>query len=309
MPAPVAVAPAAPVAPVTPRPVVTPTKTGAPATAPAAAAEPTFEVTVDGKPAQLTRKQIEKYAGKGAYADKVIQQAKEALAAVRKAEAEHAEREGIWDDEERLEAELRKRGKLDALARKRLQQGIAEAEMTPDQRALAERDAKIKALEDAQKKTEEERSQQRLNENAKRIQVHMESELAAAAERVGLTRDEEGFYAVYESMKEFRDLGLLDPKTFSSADAERICEAAKERIDGGFKRLESAVLKGLKGKALYDRLGRSVVDELNRYQIELVRGGGKVAEAPRAPQQVAPAPSEFLTIDQAREQIRKLRSK
>jgi hypothetical protein len=69
------------------------------------------------------------------------------------------------------------------------------------------------------------------------------------------------------------------------------------------------VLKGLKGKALYDRLGRSVVDELNRYQIELVRGGGKVAEAPRAPQQVAPAPSEFLTIDQAREQIRKLRSK
>jgi hypothetical protein len=52
-----------------------------------------------------------------------------------------------------------------------------------------------------------------------------------------------------------------------------------------------------------------VVDELNRYQIELVRGGGKVAEAPRAPQQVAPAPSEFLTIDQAREQIRKLRSK
>lgn len=269
-------------------------------------------MTVDGKPALLTRKQIEKYAGKGAYADKVIQQAKEALAAAKKADAERAERESIWDDEEKLAAELERRGKLDLLARRRLEQKMAEAEMTPEQRAIAERDAKIKALEDAQKKTEEERSQQRINENAKRIQAHMESELASAAERVGLTRDEDGFYAVYETMKEFRDLGLLDPKTFSSADAERICESAKERIDGGFKRLESAVLKGLKGKALYDRLGKSVVDELNRYQIELIRGGGpKTSEGIRTINPGAPAskPEEYLSLDQARAKVRELGKK
>jgi NADH dehydrogenase/NADH:ubiquinone oxidoreductase subunit G len=303
MPTPVAVAPVAPA----------PTNGAVKPTAPVAASaapvtEATFEVTVDGKPTKLTRKQIEKFAGKGAYTDQVLRQAKEAIAATKKADAERAERESIWDDEERLEAELEKRGKLDVLARKRLAKKLAEQEMTPEQRAIAERDAKIADLEKTNKAAEEERAQQRLSENAKRIHARIESELDSAWERAGFERNNpDTFYAVYEAMKEMNDLGLLNAKDFTAADADRICEAARENIDGAYKRLESNVAKGLKGKALFDRLGKQVVDELNRYQIELIRGGG-AKRAAQAAEPVKPAakPDEYLTLEQARAKVREM---
>lgn len=314
MPQPAAVSPA-PAAPsngaVKPAPVVT-TKPTVPAPgAPAAEVEPTFEVTVDGKPAKLTRRQIEKYAGKGAFADQLIDQAKKAIAAT-KAENERREalKKRIKEDKKARAEFLREHGlEEDDIARERLSAKLSEAEMTPEQRAIKERDDRIAALEAEKKSTEEEQKQQRLTANAQRIQARIETELDAAWERAGFKRgDADTFFAVYEAMKEFHGLGLLNTENFGPADADRICEAARENIDRSFKSLETAVTKGLKGKALYDRLGKSVVDELNRYQIELVRGGGAKAAQQPAPVSAKPAskPDEYLTLDQARAKVREM---
>ena len=262
--APVPVAPAAP------------TNGVAPVATPAAAApEPTFEVTVGGKPTKLTRKQIEKFAGKGAFADATVSQTKEALKAIKAREAELAEREGVWDDDEKLEAELLKRGKLDTLARRRMAAKIAEQEMTPEQRRIAELEASNAESAKKLKAADDEKKAQQLTENAKRIQASIETELDSAWKRAEFERGPDAFYAVYEVMQEWSGLGLIDAnQPFSAALADRIIEQARENIDGTDKRREAAVMKGLKGAALAKRLGPEVVKEILRFKTEEFRNGG-----------------------------------
>ncbi len=270
---------------------------GAPA---AAAPEATFEVTVDGKPTKLTRKQIEQFAGKGAFTDQVLRQSKQAIAAAKKLEAEYAERESIWDDEERLMSELEKRGKLDNIARRRLAKHVQQAEMTPEQRERQAAEDRAAAAEAKLKGIEEEHAKKSLSENAKRLQVRIEGQLAEAAERVGLPKSGDAFYAIYDALRESVELGL-------PFDPEQVVETAKANIDAGFKRLEQSTLKELKGQALEDRLGKTIVDELIRHRIALRRGGavpGKAA-APAAAAQKGDGPG-YLTPEQAREKIRGL---
>ncbi len=303
--------PVAPAAPVTPQ-AVKPTTPAAPSQPAAPAAEPTFEVTVDGKPVKLTRRQIERYAGKGAYADQLIEQGKKAINTT-KAENERREalKKRLKEDRSARDEWMREHGlDPDEYARERLTEKLAESEMTEEQREnarlkkdIADRDAKLKEVDDEKAKT-------RLTENAKRIQARIENELGAAWERAGFTQgDAESFFAVYEAMSEFHGLGLLNPEAFTAADADRICEAARENIDGAYKRLESQVTKGLKGKALYDRLGKSVVDELNRYQVELIRGGG-MQKSDRMVKLVSDKPAakseDYMTLDQARAKVREM---
>jgi hypothetical protein len=243
-----------------------------PGNAPAKAAEPTYKLTVDGVEREYSRAEAQKLLGKSAFADKTISQAKEEMKKLAEERERIKAQEALWDDDERLEAELEKRGKLDKLALKRLQAKAAEQEQTPEQRqAAAEKARADKLQKELDERTANEKKAKQA-EAAKLVQKQMESQLAQAAEKAGLGKDADSFFAVYETVKEWHRLGL-------PWDAERIVETAKENIDGGFKRLEQSVTKGLKGKALVERLGKSVVDEILRYKVEELRGGG----APRPP--------------------------
>lgn len=254
-----------------------------------------MELVVDGQKQKFTEAEARKLLSKSGYADKAIRQAKEAMAAIKKEREELAKERGIKDPAELL----RLRGHdPDAYARGVLEQRLLAAQQTPEQREaadlraqLTDRDAKLKELE-------AERVVGKRQMVARRMQVQMESQLADAAETAGLARDPDTFQAIYEAVKEAVDLGM-------PFDATQIVETARQNIDASFKRLEGSVMKGLKGRALVERLGRSVVDEVLRWKVEELRGGGakKTNGATHAP--AAPAkPSEYLSVEEARAKMK-----
>lgn len=283
MPAPVAAVPA-PAAP------AAPTNGAAPAAAPAA--EPVFKVKVNGELREYKQAEAERLLSKAAFADQAIRQSKEALKAT---QAEREEREAlkkrIKEDKAARDQFLREHGiEPDEFTRERLSEKLREAEMTPEQKRIAELEAAKAEADKKLKAADEEKAQQRLSENAKRIQATIENELDAAWKRADFERGPDAFFAVYEVMQEFVGLGLLDPnQPFSAAMADRIIETARENIDGTDKRREAAVLKGLKGAALKKRLGPETWREVLRYAAEEFRGGGI---KPAAPAPAAPAKKE-----------------
>ena len=290
-----------------PAAVATPANTATPAapatngaTPPAAATtsatpapETFFELNVRGEKKKLAKAEAEKLLSKYDNADAVTQKAKEELNRIAEERERYKAESAVWDDEAKLEAKLAERGDfLDRLARKRLEAKLAEHQMTPEQReaaqAKAERDALKKQLDD--KAAAE--TKQRQDAANKVLADRMSAQLQDAAERAGLKQpgkavSPDEFFAVYEAVKEFKKLGL-------PWDAERIIETAKENIDGGFRRLEGAVLKGLKGKALVERLGDLVVKEVLRYKAEELRGGGARPQAPAAAPKPQ-APSQWMS--------------
>ena len=157
-------APAAPVAPVAPAKPNAPSQVaniaakGAPAAAPAATAETpkaaearVLKAIVDGEERTFTEAEASKLLSKAGYADKVIRQAKEVLKAAKEREAQLAEEDSL-DDEEILK---RRKRDPEAFARKVLERKLAESQLTPEQKELAdykaqlaERDAKLKAIEE-----------------------------------------------------------------------------------------------------------------------------------------------------------------
>jgi hypothetical protein len=255
-----------------------PAKPAAPAQPNGAALPPAeffLETKVDGEMRKFTKEEALRALSKVGFADKTVSKMREEAKLIAEERERLKAQEALWEDDERLEAELEKRGKLDKLALKRLQAKAAEQELTPEQRQAATEKARADKL---QKELDERLAIERKTkqtETVKLVQQRMESQLAQAAEKAGLGKDADSFFAVYETVREWHRLGL-------PWDAERIIETAKENIDSGFKRLEQSVTKSLKGKALVERLGKSVVDEILRYKTEELRGGG----APRPP----PAP-------------------
>lgn len=281
----------------------TPAAPGAPAAKADAAAEaPFIELVVDGQKQKFTEGEAKRLLSKAAFADKLVRQAKEAI---KKAQ----EASGLSESEkkrlkEETEAYLEAQGvDVDALARKRLERRLAEREMTPEQKQRRELEDENTRLKEKEAKRESAEKQRQQSELATRMQRKMEADLRSAADRAGLPNGADSFYAVYEAVREFHELGL-------PFDADRIIETAKENIEGSFKRLESSVLKDLKGKALVDRLGKSVVDEVLRYKVEELRNGGaRKTEPPASPpaqqQQQTDGPG-YLTPDEAREKLRGL---
>lgn len=275
------------------------------AVAPAAEAEPLFEVKVNGEVRKYKRSEAEKLLSKAGFADKTIQQAREALKAAAELKAKMAEQESVWDDEDKLEAELAKRGKLDLLARKRLEQKLREQELTPEQRRIAELEAAAADKDKKLKAVDEEKEQQAIGARAQHIQKRIESMLGDAWQRAGFeTGDSDAFMAVYDVMREWKEIGLL-PKAddFSPMFAEQVVDAARQKMEGAFKGLEAAVLKGLKGEALAKRLGDSVVNEILRFKVEQLRGGG--IKKPGSPAPAAPAtPETFISPQEAMKRMR-----
>jgi hypothetical protein len=315
------VAPAAPAAPIAApsgtiiasKPATPPAP--APKTAPVAAkAEPgtapeaekpeeSIEITVDGAKRRVSAKEAEKLLGKSAYADKVISQAKEALRASQAQEAERIKRrEAIKTDKAARDAFLKEHGiEPEAYAREILEAKVAEGRMTPEQRQAAElaaENTRIKAELETRTRAETEQKQVAA---AQQLQKQVESELSAAAQRAGIEPGSESFFAIYEALQEAYDLGL-------PWDPERIIEVAKENMDGAASKLEAAVLKGLKGDALLKRLGEPVVKEVvaaRWAQIQAAKNGGG-APAPLRTQKAPAKQSPYITVAEAREQVKKL---
>lgn len=286
--APVAPAPVAPAA-AKPAPTTVPVQPAAkaPATAetktPPAPAE-LHEVVINGQKVKKTLTELIRDASKVGHASGVAQQAKEALRVLKEREAKIKADESIWDDDARLEAELAKRGKLDKLARKRLEEKYNESQQTPEQqeaaKARAEAEAAKKALADrdeADKKTK----QAALDEQAKN---YVSKTLAEAAERAGMPKNVDAFEACQKALADFVELGL-------PYDPDRIVETALENLDGAFKRLEESATKGLKGAALKARLGPVVWKEVLRFAAEEHRNGGGRPQPIATPKPAPPAPS------------------
>lgn len=273
MPDAVAPAPAAPVATAQPN-------GGAPVAKTEAAPEPRYKLTVDGKEGEFTRREVEKFAGKGAFADKLIKQAKEALAAAAAKREKDAEDDSVWQDDAKLEEYLAKKGAdLDRLARRRLEQRVKAEQMTPEQRDAADKARENDQLKAEIKKRDDDAKAARQAEATQVLQQRMESQLADAAERAGYPKNPDAFDAVREVIREWKRLQL-------PWDPERIIATAQENIDRSFDDLRGRVTKGLTGKALADRLGEDVVKEIIRYRTELLRNGGlrpaPITQAPQA---------------------------
>lgn len=270
-------------------------------------AEQTFELQVDsGTKRKVTLTELKKLAMKSGYADKITQQTKDALRTIKQREAELQQKLAAFKSDP--DSFMREQGiDPDEFAHSKLRRKLAEAEMTPEQRQLEERRLENEELKKKLQAFDEEKKTARLNEATERAKARISTELDTAWERAGFERGAESFFAVYEVMNEWKELGLLPKQAeFSAAHADRIIEQAKANLEGVDKRREAAVLKGLKGKSLYDRLGKSVVDELNRYQIELFRGGKKTTDVTPPPRAGTASSSGYITPSEAAEQIRKM---
>lgn len=250
-----------------------------------------FEVKVGGEMKKYSRTEAERLLSRRGFDEQTLSKAKQAMAeAAQLREERERERQAAKERAKQdTDAWMLEHGiDPDAYARSKLEKKLAEHQKTPEQREKEAAEARAKAAEDKLKAVEEEKKSARQAEAQRHVQRQMENQLAEAAERAGMPKDGDSFFAIYEAVKEWHRLGL-------PWDAERIVETAKENIDGGFKRLEQSVLKGLKGQALEDRLGKSVVDELIKHRIEKARNGtGAPARgatsATQAPARGSPSP-------------------
>lgn len=300
------------VAPTTATPANTPVPTGtkpATATAPpvkgATAATPVpesfLEMMVDGQSRKFSKEEVHRFVGKGAFADKTVQQAKEALKASQALKEEREnERRRL---KEETEAYLAEQGiDLDALARRRLDKKVAEHQMTPEQRANAELQEKVKALEDKVSTVDKEKAAAAEKAQQKALQQRLENDLAGAAEAAGIPKDGNGFYAVYMALKEFVDSGL-------PYDSARVVELAKENLDGARNGLKQAVLKDMDGAGLEEMLGAQNVEKLIRYRMDKVRGvatSKTAAPKPAATSATVAEQGEYISRDELRARRLKL---
>lgn len=313
MPTPVAAAAATPANTAIPAPTqqaAAPAQAQTPATqngdAPAQSAAK-FRVKVNGEFKEYSQAEAEKLLSKAGYADLTIRQAKEELKRIAAEREKYKLDESIFSDESKLEEWIASRNPevLDKLARKRLAAKVAEQEMTPEQREAAAAKAEAERLKKELADRDNQTKAQKAAEVQKVLQQRMEAQLLDAAVRGGLMEagksiDGESFYAVFAAVKEAKELGL-------PWNPDQIIETAKENIDGGFRRLEQSVLKGLKGKALVDRLGDAVVKEVLRFKAEEYRNGGPRPVTPTQPAQQKKAEPDFMSPQEYEARRRGLR--
>ncbi len=271
----------------------------------AKAPEESWEFNEDGKTVKLTKAEAQKRFADAAYAKKRLQQAADETKAL-KAEQAKAKEEREADAKLRKEnrAEWLKKNEIEeeALAREVLERKLKERDMHP-----AELELEKQKRENAElKKTEEARvteaKQAEVNKTAKGITEWMVSGLNKAAAAAGLGIGPREFHVIHAVAAEFGDAGVpLDADWHNRVIAE-----AKERIEGSFKGLESAVTAGLTGEALVTRLGKRVVDEVLKHRLEQIRGkktfgqGKPLAEAPPVAR-----PSKYIDMRQAEAELRK----
>lgn len=204
----------------------------------------------------------------------------------------------------------------DAHARELLTQKLDMANMTPEQREIADLKAKNAEHEKALKQHGETRRQERVRLHARQQQAALFKELGAAGERIGLPADENSLAAIHQVMLKLHENEI--PMT-----PDLIVELAKEEIDNTFRNLEGQVMKGMKGPALASRLGPEVMKELRTHlatdkefikEIRLalaakLRSGKPLDEAPAAKpaaQTNGAPPTSYISQAQLDEQVKAL---
>lgn len=293
-------APAAPVAPVEAKPVAPNGKAVVP--------EEFWEYTGEGgETRKLSKSEAQKRLSKAEYADKIIKQGAEAL------KASKAEREALAkerEEEKRLAKEnrrefLKKYGiDEDEAAHEVLQRKLREQEMSPAERQAAEYKAKLDEHEkQASERTKKEEAAQ-VEQQALQLRELMIGELqkACVAAGWGPNVDGERFVVIQQLVQDHFDAGMPVDAHFGT----RIVEAAKERLDASHQRLEKAVLSGLKGQALIDRLGPAIVKEVLAHEVERIRGKRAVPAA-RTELPAKTKGDSYITEAEFKEQVRNLR--
>lgn len=210
-------------------------------------------------------------------------------------------------------------GDPDVYARQLLSEKLKMEGMTPEQRRIAELEAKHAEAERKLGQLSEQRRAERVQAKAKMEQGRLFREISEAAERVGLSADESSLRYIHQVMEEMHRDGLPFVPDF-------IVQEAKERMEGTFKRLEEHTLKGLKGAQLVQRLGPEVMRELRTHLIgdrsfikevramlaEKLRAGQSLdAPAVEQPKQNAPASqggnaNGYISMDALDEQVKQM---
>lgn len=245
---------------------------------PAPVGDESFEIVVAGEKQKRTRQDLIKAAQMEAFSQKAISDARTAHKALEKQKgallsALTTARQGdpsaliemLGVDKKAAVADpsviiKALGGDPDAYARSLLSKKLEMEGMTPEQRRIAELEGKAAEAERRANQLSEQRRQERILQRAKLEQAQLFKDISSAAERVGLAADERALAAIHQVMEEMHRDGIPFVPDF-------IVQEAKERIDGTFKRLEEHTLKGLKGKALVDRLGAEVMKELRQHLI------------------------------------------
>jgi hypothetical protein len=286
---------------------------------PAPTPEEAFEIVVNGQKQTRTKEELLKAAQLEAFAKRSIDDSRKAYKALEKRNAEmnaalNSAMQGdpsalhrllgttpaeVARDPAKQAAIMKLLGvDPDAHARTLLSQKLDMANMTPEQRRIAELEAKVAEAQKVAEQASAARRQERLALRAKQQQARLFKGLTEAAERAGLPADESSLAVIHKVME---DLHANDvPMT-----PELIVELAKERMDETFKYLESQTLKGLKGPSLVQRLGPEVMKEIRSHLIsekEFIREvrlalaaklrAGKPLEAPTQQSSQQPAQSQ-----------------
>jgi hypothetical protein len=257
-----------------------------------------WEGKVEGQMRQVRRSEADRLMSKAAFADNATRQARELAKIAQQAKAELEQREASRKDAAKKDTDawLREHGiDPDEYARTKLERKVAEGKMTPEQREAAALKAENAALKAAQDKLAHEREEESRTQATTVLQKRIENELFAAAKRGGLEPGGESFYAVYESFRDMLELGLLpqDGSGLPPHLADRIIDDANERLNGAQSKLEKAVLGGLTGEALLNRLGPAVEKAVLDAALERIRSRkpGYVKPNGQAPAvQAAPPP-------------------
>ena len=260
------------------------------------AAPQTYKIKVDGQEVEMTQADLERYASKGKFADKAIQQARELAKAAQQRQQEYDARESQRREAAKKDPDawLKEHGiDTEEYARTKLERRVAEGKMTPEERRAADAEARAKSLEEqlAARAAKEEAEQSKQFES--KLERDIQGSLMGAVKRAGMETSPDTLFALHEAMEDMNRLRLLPTEGgLPPHIADRIVEDAQARIDEQRGRLEKAMLGGLKGAALKARLGDAVYKEVLAHALEEVRSRrpGYVAPVAGVPKPAPPSP-------------------
>lgn len=241
-----------------------------PEAAEAKAAEDFFEVTIGKEKKRLTREE----------AQRRLQKELAGEARLRAASEKEKQLEERWNKlREAPDSVLSELGiDVEKLAEQRMAERARQSMMTPEERALAERDAQLADVQKQLKTYETEKKQAALAQRQEKLFQGFEKALLTAAESAQLAADPQTFVMLSEVANEFLELGLpLEPA--------HLAAEVKERQEKGFEAHAARVLANLSGPALLEKLGPKVVDEVLKAALAKAQ-----KKNPYAPEQKADTP-------------------
>jgi hypothetical protein len=244
-----------------------------------------LKVKIDGEEREVSYEQVQKDLRE--YQKHMAAQKRFEMAAQKEREAKE-----FWSTLEKDPlAALESRGiSIESKFAEKLLAQSQQWEMTPEQKAIAERDAKIAAYEAKEKeRTElETRTQREAKEEA--MFKGFQEAIFKAVEGSGLPEDPHTFAHLSEVANEFLEYGLpLKPA--------HLIQEVKERQQKASEGLAKRVSSGLKGDSLLSFLGPITVEEVLRASVAKVQGANPFAKPP-PPEPSEPPGDRYMTPDE-----------